>query len=210
MKATHGNIDAVSRIRQLSILCTGHQNSALHVTMVALNFVPRMTMVATLPDDGWIELHAGWNGFGQASDNGGCQTANCSACTGGVWEVVSNTELSKLWYIYTEASFISCLLINTCILYLITIHNMESVLIFYIVSGSSLWFIYWYWYHNGEYLYFPPSLLIRELIKDFWTILGYLPRGKWVTNKLSHWRRVANHMHICINIRSKRSHHWYW
>ena len=145
-----------------------------------------------------------------ASDDGGCQTANCSACTGGVWEVVSNTELSKLWYINTEASFISCLLINTCILYLITIHNMESVLIFYIVSGSSLWFIYWYWYHNGEYLYFPPSLLIRELIKDFWTILGYLPRGKWVTNKLSHWRRVANHMHICINIRSKRSHHWYW
>ena len=145
-----------------------------------------------------------------ASDDGGCQTANCSACTGGVWEVVSNTELSKLWYIYTEASFISCLLINTCILYLITIHNMESVLIFYIVSGSSLWFIYWYWYHNGEYSYFPPSLLIRELIKDFWTILGYLPRGKWVTNKLSHWRRVANHMHICINIRSKRSHHWYW
>ena len=52
MKATHGNIDAVSRIRQLSILCTGHQNSALHVTMVVLNFVPRMTMVATLPDDG--------------------------------------------------------------------------------------------------------------------------------------------------------------
>ena len=140
----------------------------------------------------------------------GCQTANCSAWTGGVWEVVSNTELSKLWYIYTEASFISCLLINTCILYLITIHNMESVLIFYIVSGSSLWFIYWYWYHNGEYFYFPPSLLIRELIKDFWTILGYLPRGKWVTNKLSHWRRVANHIHICINIRSKRSHHWYW
>ena len=82
MKATHGNIDAVSRIRQLSILCTGHQNSALHVTMVALNFVPRMTMVATLPDEGWIELHAGWNGFGQG-------------CIG--WRRLSNCKLLSVY-----------------------------------------------------------------------------------------------------------------
>ena len=123
MKATHGNIDAVSRIRQLSIFCTGHQNSALHVTMVALNFVPRMTMVATLPDDGWIELHAGWNGFGQ-----GCigwrRLSNCKLLSVYRWSLRGCIEywIIKIM-IHIYRGFIHFMLINQYVYFVFNHHT---------------------------------------------------------------------------------------